>query len=290
MNIHWLKTFLKAAETENFRQASEELYITQPAVTKHIKRLEEELDIQLFERTGKAVKLTEAGLSFLPHAKEMARSFESNMSAFNAWKQGYTRKLSIACAPQIASSFLPKLLKRFIEKFPNIDVHVDIARSYDIGEKVSSGLVDIGLARMPSVYANTSSVIIDQEPIVLAGPIVEEADEISLLAGYRLLTHNHPGYWEALIKDLKKENPHLKTMTVSQIEVTKRFIEAGLGISYLPKSMVQDELLAGRLGIYPSGSAEKQTSITYLIEKVLTAEAEQFKQFLRHQLKKSEQL
>ncbi|MCP3763493.1 LysR family transcriptional regulator [Domibacillus sp. A3M-37] len=56
MNIHWLKTFIKAAETENFRQASEVLYITHPAVAKHIQRLEDELNIQLFERTGKSVK------------------------------------------------------------------------------------------------------------------------------------------------------------------------------------------------------------------------------------------
>ncbi|WP_156154002.1 LysR family transcriptional regulator substrate-binding protein [Domibacillus tundrae] len=164
-----------------------------------------------------------------------------------------------------------------------MDVHVDIAKSYDIGEKVSSGIVDIGLARMPSAYANTASIVVDEEPIVLAGPIVERADEAFLLANYRLLTHNHPGYWEALLKKLKQENSHLKTMTVSQIEVTKRFIEAGLGISYLPKSMVQGELLNRKLNIYPSAAAKKQMSTTYLIEKVVTDEAKLFKRFfLQH--------
>ncbi|WP_050183790.1 LysR family transcriptional regulator [Domibacillus robiginosus] len=280
MNIDWIKTFLKAAEKENFRQASEELFITQPAVTKHIQRLEEWLDISLFDRNGKAVKLTPAGLFFLPRAKEMMNSFDQNVAEFNAWKQGYTKKLAIACAPQIASSFLPPLLKQFVDRFPEIDLQINIHKSYEIGEKVGSGAADIGLARMPSYFAGTSANIIHREPIVLAGPVNERADEILLLENYRVLVHNHPVYWEELLKELKKIYPYLKTMTVSQMDVTKRFIEAGLGVSYIPKSMVKEELVSGRLSIYPSAAADKQASITYLIEKTVTEETALFKQFL----------
>ncbi|MEM1504044.1 LysR family transcriptional regulator [Domibacillus sp. 8LH] len=280
MNIYWIKTFLKAAETENFRQASEELFISQPAVTKHIQRLEDRLDISLFERHGKAVKLTPAGLFFLPRAKKIAESFDRNISEFDAWKQGYTKKLAIACAPQIASSFLPPVLQQFMARFPEIDVQIDIHKSYEIGEKVGSGKADIGLARMPSAFAGTSVSIIHSEAVVLAGPAAEKIDEAFLLKNYRVLAHNHPGYWEELLKELKKKYPRLKIMTVSQMDVTKRFIEAGLGVSYIPKSMVKEELVSGRLSTYPSEAAEKQASHTYLIEKTITEEADLFKQFL----------
>jgi len=280
MNIYWLQTFIKTAETENFREASEELYLSQPSVTKQIQRLEDRLDIRLFERNGKSVRLTPAGLAFLPHAKEIIASFNQNMEEFDAWKQGYTKKLAIACAPQIASAFLPPRLKQFVARFPTIDVHVDIAKSYDIGEKVGSGMVDIGLARMPSAYVNTASIPIHKESVVLAGPVIDQADEAFLLANYRILAHNHPSYWEELLKELKKQNPHLKIMTVSQVDVTKRFIEAGLGISYLPESMIREEQLAGKLSVYPSLAAQKQESVTYLVEKTVTEEARVFKQFL----------
>lgn len=280
MNIYWLKTFVKAAQRENFREASEELYLSQPAVTKQIQRLEDRLDIRLFERNGKSVRLTPAGLAFLPHAKEIIDSFNQNMEEFDAWKQGYTKKLAIACAPQIASAFLPPLLKQFVARFPTIDVHVDIAKSYDIGEKVGSGTVDIGLARMPSAYVNTASIPIHKESVVLAGPVIDQADEAFLLANYRILAHNHPCYWEELLKELKKQNPYLKIMTVSQVDVTKRFIEAGLGVSYLPESMIREEKLAGKLSVYPSIAAQKQESVTYLVEKIVTEEARLFKQFL----------
>lgn len=284
MNIRWLETFVKAAKTENFRWASEELFLTQPAVTKQIKRLEQELDIQLFKRSGKAVKLTPEGTAFLKRAEKMTSCFHENMADFNEWRQGYTRTLSIACAPQIASSFLPELLNRFVSQFPHIDVYIDVAKSYDIGEKVSAGTADLGLARMPSAYINTTSLKVNEEPVVLLGPLLEDADESFFLAHYRILTHNHPDYWEELLKALKHKNPHIKTMIVSQVEVTKRFIEAGLGVSYLPLSMVVEEAAAKKLRIYPSEIANSVTSTTYLIEKGSTDEARAFKQFLFDQL------
>ncbi|GGP11760.1 LysR family transcriptional regulator [Oceanobacillus neutriphilus] len=70
MDIRWLKTFVVAAEFENLRKASEELYLTQPAISKHIKRLEEHLQIGLFERSGKKVILTDAGHYFLPFCQK----------------------------------------------------------------------------------------------------------------------------------------------------------------------------------------------------------------------------
>ncbi|OMP68397.1 LysR family transcriptional regulator [Domibacillus epiphyticus] len=287
MDIKWLQTFIKAAELENFRMASEELYVTQPAVTKHIQRLEDYLNIQLFERIGKSIKLTPAGHKFLPLAKEITASFERNMNAFDLWKQGYNKKLNIACAPQIASSFLPDLLSQFISTYPHIEVDIDILKSYEIAEKVSTGAVDLGLARMPSVHTNVMCSTIHEESVVLAGPITDTAEESSLLTKYRVFTNNHPGYWKALLKELKGSNPYIKTMAVSQIEVTKRFIETGLGISYLPESMVKEEIAAKKLKIYPSSIAASLRSVTYLIEKIETEETMLFKEFVMVYKKRS---
>ena len=107
LDIKWLKTFILAAKYGNFRKASEDLFLTQPAVTKHIKRLENHVSIELFERTGKHVVLTPAGYKFLPYAEEIVKTYEEGMEEFNRWKQGYNCKLIIAAAPQIAASILP---------------------------------------------------------------------------------------------------------------------------------------------------------------------------------------
>ena len=63
-----------------------------------------------------------------------------------------------------------------------------------------------------------------------------------ILQKYRLITHNHPDYWEHLLNEIKQHYPNVRTMKVNQIEITKRFIEQGLGISYLPYTMVREEI------------------------------------------------
>ncbi len=113
-DIKWIKTFIVAAKYQNFRKTPAELFLTQPAITKHIRRLEETLHIQLFERVGNKITFTSAGHHFLPFAREMITKYEQGLDDFESWKQGYKRKLMIAAAPQTASSFLPLVLRNFM--------------------------------------------------------------------------------------------------------------------------------------------------------------------------------
>src|SRR3954464_3671669 len=170
MDIKWIKTFMVAAKYENFRKISEELFLTQPAITKHIKRLEENLNIQLFERNGKTIALTSAGYNFLPHAREIIMKYEKGLGEFESWKQGYKRKLIIATAPQIASSILPSILRSFIDQNPDIEVFINVLKSYEIGEEISAGRADLGLTRIKPIQTNIDCHIIHEEPVILVGP------------------------------------------------------------------------------------------------------------------------
>ena len=211
MDIKWMKTFIVAAKYENFRKASEELFLTQPAITKHIKRLEEHLNIQLFERNGKSITLTSAGYHFLPHAKEILMKYETGLDEFESWKQGYKRKLIIATAPQIASSILPSILRDFMDQNPDIDVLINVLKSYVIGDEISVGKADLGLTRMKPIQTNIDCQIVHQEPVFLVGPTMDKDkdtdkyDEETILQRYRLITHNHPDYWDLLLNDIKRQ-------------------------------------------------------------------------------------
>lgn len=233
MDIRWLRTFMAAAKYENFRKASEELFLTQPAITKHIKRLEEHLGMELFNRAAKTVSLTPAGIKFLPYAKEIIEKYEQGLAEFESWKQGFNRKLVIAAAPQIASSFLPSILRTFINKYPDIDVRINVLKSYEIGKEISSSRADLGLTRILPLQPNVKSKIIHEEPVILVGPNertgASSCNEGTILQKYRLITHNHPDYWDSLLRNVKRYYPNVHTMIVNQIEVTKRFIEEGTG-------------------------------------------------------------
>lgn len=290
MDIKWIKTFIVAAKYENFRKASEELYLTQPAITKHIKRLEESLNIQLFERNGKSIALTSAGYHFLPHAREIIMKYEKGLSDFESWKQGYKRKLMIATAPQIASSILPSILRNFIDQNPDIEVFIHVLNSYEIGEEISAGRADLGLTRIKPIQTNIDCQIVHEEPVILVGPTIDEGnykyDEKTILQKYRLITHNHPEYWDHLLNEIKRRYPTVQTMKVNQIEITKRFIEQGLGVSYLPYTMVREEIKMNKLLEIRPDKINLPTSSTYVLTKVKTDEAKTFIGFLKDKVAK----
>ncbi|MCM3570264.1 LysR family transcriptional regulator [Neobacillus mesonae] len=282
MDIKWIKTFIVAAKYENFRKTSEELFLTQPAITKHIKRLEENLNIQLFDRAGKKIALTSAGLHFLPFAREIAAKYEQGLNDFESWKQGYNRKLMIAAAPQIASSFLPSMLRKFMFSNPNIEVIINVLQSFNIGEEISAGRADVGLTRIVPIQTTIKSDVIHEEFVKLVGP--NEAislDEQKVLQNYRLITHNHPVYWDLLLKDVKRHYPNVRTMKVNQVEVTKRFIEEGLGVSYLPFTVMKDEIAMNKLVEIKSDKIAPPSSCTYVLTKVETDEVSIFIKFLK---------
>lgn len=285
-----MKTFIIAAKYENFRKTSEELFLTQPAITKHIKRLEENLNIQLFERIGKNIVLTSAGHHFLPYAREILTKYEEGLDNFESWKQGYKSKLTIVTSPQIASSVLPAILRKFIDENPQIEVLINVLSSYEIGEEISEGRADLGLTRIKPIQANIDCNLVHQETVILVGPHTkgDKYDEKEVLKKYRLITHNHPDYWTQLLSNIKRSYPTVKTMKVNQIEVTKRFIEHGLGISYLPYSMVKDEIKMGKLLEIKSDKIALPTSSTYILSKVTTTEVGTFINYFQEQFDEQE--
>lgn len=285
MEIKWLKTFIVAAQTENFRQTSEELFLTQPAITKHVKRLEEELQIELFHRQGKKVSLTPAGHQFFKYAQTIVQNYDECMKDFQAWKQGYNKKLVIAVAPQIAASILPALLREFIIEHPAIEVIINIRNSYNIGNEISTGQADLGLTRIKPLQVNLNCKTLHEESVILVAPKqtgkeYECINEKYIIQNYRLITHNHPDYWDSLLEEIKKYYPNIQTMTVNQMEVTKRFIGEGLGISYLPRTMVTEELGEGKMIEVLPDLVLPPKSYTYLVTKIITEEVKLFSKFL----------
>lgn len=282
IDIKWLETFIVAAKYENLRKASEELYITQPAVTKHIQRLEQHVQTNLFEREGKKLILNAAGQRFLAAAKVMLDEYHHSLASLEAWKQGFEQKLIIAAAPQIAASILPQLLKKFIFLFPEIDVQIKIVNSYDVLQFVSEGRADVGLTRLYASQQGLQCDIIFDESVVLVAPYKEiENDEATVLNNYRVITHNHPTYWNDLLKNIAQYYT-IQTMEVNQIEVTKRFIEAELAVSYLPQSMIQQELAQKTVCIIEANHISLPTSQTMLITKIMSEEVKKFVAFMKN--------
>ena len=254
MDYQWLKTFIVAAETLNFRKASEKLMLSQPSVTVHIRLLEERLGTQLFDRMNNRVTLSNAGKVFYPEAVRLTKDADASMIRMHAFSQGYLRNWTIAISPLMAETILPYLLRAFMERHPDVEISIRIEESEMIEQLVDNGDVHLGISALDAKFKSIESILIYKDPIVFitptdpydeeSGPTIDVSNE---LQKNHLFTHHHPVYWDDLLLALNKNIPGIRTMKVTQAHIAKRFIQEGLGVSFLPHSIVRRELIEGRL-------------------------------------------
>lgn len=273
MNIRILKTFIMAAEYQNFRVVSEKMFITQPAVTLQIKQIEKELGEKLFLKSGRNITLTDFGRLFYKEARQIVSQYEDSLTIVNRYKQGYHKTLRIAISPMFADTILPSILRQYIKQHPNVEVAIKVIESKEISTAIEQGEVDIGLSCMPG-YVNVKTIKFHEESVRLvcnhdgydaeSGPIIDAKD---LLEENILLTDNHPVYWHSLKEELVKNIPSLKSISVNQSHVAKRFVLEGIGVSFLPRSVINREILEGRLLEVPVHFLKLPKASMYIIYK-----------------------
>jgi LysR family transcriptional repressor of citA len=271
MDVKHLQTFVLTARTQNFRKAAEQLFLSQPTVTQHIRLLETELRVELFDRSSKRVRLTAAGEQFLQYAEQLLHVYEESVQQLTGWKQGYRDRLVLAVSPLVARSTLPRVMKRFTAAHPDVEVVVHIALSPEIPPLLTEGRAHLALSRMPAHSRDLFSFVWYNDPVILVvssdGQDLDAAppDWREVLTNNRLLTHNHPLYWDDLLVSIHRHGIRMRTMEVSLVDITKVFIEEGLGISFLPESTVKRELLEGRLMEVPTPGLPLPVAATYVI-------------------------
>ncbi|WP_398295660.1 LysR family transcriptional regulator [Sporosarcina saromensis] len=274
MDYQWLQTFIAAAETLNFRKAAERRLLSQPSVTVHIRLLEEHLNCRLFDRINNRVTLTDAGKLFYEEALHLLQSMEGTLQRMSAFTQGYRRKWTIAISPLMAETILPYCLRTFRERYSDVELTIRVEDSAHIEQLVESGDVHLGISALDATLKGLESIRIYDDPVVFIAPndrYDEESgppvDVRATLQQNDLLTHHHPVYWDPLLVTLSKHVPGVRTMKVTQAHIAKRFIQEGIGISFLPHSIVRRELLEGRLMRPHFDLFELPTVSTFLIVK-----------------------
>ncbi|MFB4169145.1 LysR family transcriptional regulator [Virgibacillus sp. JSM 102003] len=268
-----LKTFILAAEQENFRIVSEKLFITQPAVSSQIRQLEKEIGGKLFNKCGRHIKLTELGRLFHTEAKEIVAQSERSLSQISKFQQGFNKTLRIAISPLLADTILPSILREYTKEFPHVELSIKVLESMEIASVVEEGIVDVGLSCLPG-ESNVSWIKLHEESVGLvcnhdgydeeSGPIVDAKE---VLESNIVLTDNHPSYWNNLKEQLKYTLSSYQFMSVTQSHIAKRFVLEGIGVSFLPKSIVNREIIEGRLMEIPVFFMELPTASMYIIYK-----------------------
>lgn len=254
MEVQWLRTFVDAADTLNFRMTSERLMMSQPSVTVHIRLLEENLSLLLFKRSHNRVSLTEEGRYFKEKAEKVLEQLDNSVEAVHSFAQGYRKKWTLAISPLMAETVLPYVLKSFTQQHPQVELVIRVEESSDIEKLVETEQVSAGISALPPIGRLIEPLIVYNDPLLFilsrdayddeTGPVVSVEQA---LRSAILFTHHHPVFWEELLGTLRLHVPGIRTMKVTQAHIVKRSVQEGLGTSFLPKSMVRRELVEGRL-------------------------------------------
>ncbi|BBL79497.1 LysR family transcriptional regulator [Rubrobacter xylanophilus] len=248
-----LECFLAVARTGNLSRAAEEMYLTQPTLTARLKALEEEVGDQLFVRTSRGMRLTEAGRVFLPYAERVVSSFEEGKRRLEELRGASGGRLVIGASPGVGTYALPGLLERFVGAYPKVSVSVRTGHSEDILEMVLREEVHLGLTREMRHPEVESLPLYEDELVLVVAPehrfTRKGSAELAEIGEEQLiLFDNDSSYYEqtqALFTNAGIRE--LRTLEVDNIEAAKRMVEHRLGIAFLPRSAIVRAVSAGNL-------------------------------------------
>jgi DNA-binding transcriptional LysR family regulator len=237
-----LRAFLAVVELQGFHKAADALNLSQPALTRRIKKLEQTVGAALLERTTRRVAPTALGRELVPLVKRMLDEFETSLFSVREFGQRQAAVVTIACLPTAAFYFLPRVIKGFNQIYPQIRFRILDLSANDGLQSVSRGEVEFGINLMGLSDPQLHFTPLMDDPFVLAcrrdhplagtGPLrwVE-------LEPHRLVTVGRTsGNRTLLDAALARYNLRLQWFyEVTHLSTSLGLIEAGLGVSVLPR-------------------------------------------------------
>ena len=251
MNIRTLETFIWIARLGSFRAAANRVYASQPSVSARIAGLEDQLGVELFNRSARKVTLTAKGREFLIYAEKML-SLHGEMMQAVAKPSSIQGTIRLAVSETIAHTWLPQLIERVSEAYPAINLELDVDISVNLAEKLANHEIDIAflmggvnqpgiinrdLCRYSLIWVASPRLNVPNQPVSLAE-----------LSTWPIVTYPRKSEPYMAIRSLVDPMNHsTRIHSSSSLSTIIRMTVDGLGVSALPREILQRELSAGTL-------------------------------------------
>ena len=285
MDIQALQAFVQVAEKGSFSRAAEALFISQPAVSKRIAALEEQLNQKLFDRIGRSITLTQAGFALLPRARKLLVELEDTRRLLANLSGEVQGPLILATSHHIGLHRLPPLLKNFTQLYPQVKLDMRFQDSEQAYAGVIAGELELAivtLAPVPDPSLVVVPVWTDQMRFVVA-----KGHPLSRLASLQLddLTHHDavlPGqqtFTRGIVEQVFREQDLGLNVTLSTnyMETLKMMVSIGLGWSLLPETLIDESLEVLKLEHPP---IQRPLGFLYHRERTLSNAAKKMIQLL----------
>ncbi|MCS7026180.1 MAG: LysR family transcriptional regulator [Bryobacteraceae bacterium] len=253
MDLDQLHTFLEIVRLKSFSKAAQSCFRTQPAISAQVRQLEQELNAPLFDRLGTRIALTPAGKIFAEYAEQILDLRRRAQDAINELERTPRGELVIAANESTCIYVLPEVFSEYRRNYPHVQLHVDRRYGSRVVEAVLESQADFGIAQLPVEEKRLQAVRIHSDEIrLLCRPDHELASRSVIYArdliGHTIMlpksgtTRNRLNLWLEPVEDKIQVS-----MELDSTEMIKRFVMAGLGLSFLAMSNCKDEVRAGRL-------------------------------------------
>ena len=251
MDIQSIQAFLKVSKLGSFSRAADELFITQPAVSKRIQALENSLNTKLFDRIGKSVQLTEAGLALMPNYVRIMEELDESRRIISNLRENTSGVLKLATSHHIGLHRLPPVLKQYAKEFPDVTLELQFMDSEKATELVLQGEIELGIITLPGQADERLSLQkIWHDPMHCVVANDHHLANVKQITRSQLL--NEPSilpssgtYTRGLINNaLKGINDSNILMETNYLETIKAMVKIGLGWGVVPDSMLDDSLVS----------------------------------------------
>lgn len=297
MNTEQFKYLLAIAEFQSFSKAADNLFITQPYLSKLVASIEAELGIQLFERGHKQITITPAGKYYLEYIKESLYAEQKMRSRISEMAAHQTARLRLGIPPAHGSYILPQILKKFRFLYPGVHIILEEHNNQALMDYIQNSAVDLCCFSSPEYKENLDYEIIEREKILMVlpphHPFGEEAaignyanpasfpeEKMSQLTNetFVILSKSQGiGKYTRDIFEKYKINPDI-VMETKNIETAYRLAATGVGITFIPQictgfSKFDEEPFYYTVGVPP---LERQVVIAYQKGRQLSKIEEDF--------------
>ncbi len=281
MDLDQLHTFLEIIRLKSFSKAAQTCYRTQPAISAQVRQLEQELNTTLFERFGTKISLTVAGKIFAEHAEQILALRRKAQDCINELDRVPRGELVIAANEATCIYVLPGVFSEFKKRFPNVQLLVDRSYGAAVVQAVLDNQADFGITQLPVQEKKLQAVNIHSDEIKLLVPanhrltLRERINPKDLLGELLLLpktgtTRARLNIWlDPIVEDLKI------SMELDSTEMIKRFVMAGLGLSFLAASHCREEVETKKLACVSLGPElmMRRVGLIYRRDKALSKAA-----------------
>ena len=289
LNLHLLRIFSVVAEQNTFSGAAQALHISQPAVSKGVQELEKQVGVPLLERGGRGVRLTEAGGALQEHARAIFAAeiaAEEDLQSRRGLSRGMLR---IGASLTIANYYLPEMLARFHEMYPQLEMRLSSHNTETIVRLLLEYKVDIALVEGPVHHERILVRPWREDELVIVSaadhPLAqrEQVTEADLSEALWIVREPGSGTREVVVEALRERDLHWRhTLEMNSTAAIKQTVAAGLGLAMVSLHSAADQIELGKLAVLrvTDLSVSRPLTSLHLKNRPLSIAARTFEKFL----------